>query len=682
MKIQNVSLTNFKKTARASYEFQGLNVITGGNFAGKTSVVQAIQLAIAGFLPSLGKTAAATFQLASASPMAVALTTDDGKTITRTWRQAGKTVKLTTVGDPPALNILAAEDFTAAKPDARLAMLASYAGAAITDLDDVLKKEAKTWGLKPEGDTSLEMAESLDALLADEIKGSKARRVQFEKGVQSLVELAASPPEKPADLVPAIRAAETEFNRLKNEADTADSQVEAYEEARANYDAFFDTFTELTPLEDELDVSALSEARGKAMAERANWDRERDRVNATLAVMPVVYDNYPALLEELEALQAEQDWNAARQAAQIENAQVNAEVKAADRHSFLVGQEIKDIEAMTCCPTCGADGQTWKAKKLEQLQAAQAAQEQTITDGKKRLGELTLTIEKAVEALKHLERLPEIKKALEADAKTDDLNARRDEIEQNRTRLFDEIKNLDAQLADAKALKERNAARVRTRDEYNRLAAAVEAFPEMLGTKAATLRQAAEDSAAELDKVESEHDAQEPLRAAWQAHLGREQDITKARLEAETEGQKQAAMEESRAAVAAVVKEQLQKLFAPVIEIATEFSKGLLDTPLTLHPTTGQIGRFAPDGLSFLPWGTLSGAEQMVATACLQVAFGAAGGGIVILDEFNRMTERTKDLFLARLEDAHAKGMVQQAIVLDHNAAKFEHCGWNIINVE
>jgi hypothetical protein len=73
------------------HQLQAVNLIVGKNFSGKTTRLEAVQLALIGYVPELGKQNTATMGLCRNGSIEVGIETDQGN-ITRTWKK-GKTIK-------------------------------------------------------------------------------------------------------------------------------------------------------------------------------------------------------------------------------------------------------------------------------------------------------------------------------------------------------------------------------------------------------------------------------------------------------------------------------------------------------------------------------------------------------------------------------------------------------------
>lgn len=92
MKIRSLTISGMHNTARKTYSFEDLNYLYGPNGVGKSTVLQAIQLAILGYVPGTAKTVSNIFKHANGPQMQIRLDLDDGKYIERTWKVKGRSI--------------------------------------------------------------------------------------------------------------------------------------------------------------------------------------------------------------------------------------------------------------------------------------------------------------------------------------------------------------------------------------------------------------------------------------------------------------------------------------------------------------------------------------------------------------------------------------------------------------
>ena len=97
MKLDSIRILGMHKVKDVTYDLSsGFKYFYGKNGAGKSTVLQAIQLALLGYIPGTDKNKAAIFQHSNGPIISVQITIDDNgiKTvITRTWKKKGSSVE-------------------------------------------------------------------------------------------------------------------------------------------------------------------------------------------------------------------------------------------------------------------------------------------------------------------------------------------------------------------------------------------------------------------------------------------------------------------------------------------------------------------------------------------------------------------------------------------------------------
>ena len=105
MKIKSIHIIGMHKVTDKTYNLNDLTYLFGKNGAGKSTVLQAIQLALLGYIPGTDKNKTAIFRHANGLNMSVELTFDDETTIQRSWVNTGKAIEATVTTKPDSLDI-------------------------------------------------------------------------------------------------------------------------------------------------------------------------------------------------------------------------------------------------------------------------------------------------------------------------------------------------------------------------------------------------------------------------------------------------------------------------------------------------------------------------------------------------------------------------------------------------
>lgn len=99
MKIKSVQISGMHNVEVRTYDFNDIAYLFGKNGAGKSTVMQAIQLAILGYIPGTDKTNTAIFRHANCDMMSVSVTFDNGQKVTRLFKKSSNSVKVTVLPD-------------------------------------------------------------------------------------------------------------------------------------------------------------------------------------------------------------------------------------------------------------------------------------------------------------------------------------------------------------------------------------------------------------------------------------------------------------------------------------------------------------------------------------------------------------------------------------------------------
>ena len=96
MKLKSIEITNMHNiVGTKKVEFNDVTYLYGNNGAGKSTILQAVQLAILGYIPGYSKTAKDIFTHCNSATLKVSAEFDDGFIIERQWQQNGASVSAT-----------------------------------------------------------------------------------------------------------------------------------------------------------------------------------------------------------------------------------------------------------------------------------------------------------------------------------------------------------------------------------------------------------------------------------------------------------------------------------------------------------------------------------------------------------------------------------------------------------
>lgn len=604
MKLTKISARGFKGRDAFSYDLRPINVLFGNNFRGKTRVMDAIRLALLGYLPELGNTNPATFGLASGPEMQVVAHFDNGLVITRTWSLSGNTVKKTEIipdeiramGDLSVM--LNAEEYFGLSDRARV--------------EYVFTKCAGQMGMDPVAITGRVRTKALGEFPAD----------QYEEIWKSIYDEAEA-----GEYMAAPEFVEVALNRFtviykeqKIAAVRAEKMIQQLTEMRLGDDPSPSIATlerDRAALNGQLAV--LLERKGQTTG---NFDRvrvaniRREAINRELEAGNKAYAEMKELTAKVEDVDRLSDMEVTPETVQAAQADVARATREWEEQSRLksgaLGARIKaekslgDLDSKDECPYCGAKGDGWKALRAAELATEIDAQKHVVEAQELKMAEFARFTAQATDAYNAL------------------LRRQKEQSERNdyKNQLKGRIAKLETQLARIEALAE----------ERSRL------IPDD-----PTVKEAADSVQAQITVKSNEQrevDREMKVLTGRQFELKRLADAEKSRDEAlATVKVAEASGKELRV----IQGEMVEQAFKPLLERANSFFGRTLLTDIAYHD--GEIGTWR-DG-QWVGHRTFSGTEKALTYAAIQAA-------LVMQSPFKIMMVDE----LARLDNGSADGVI------------------------
>jgi DNA repair exonuclease SbcCD ATPase subunit len=678
-----MKITNLKATGIKGQDIDinpaPVTIITGENMSGKSAIKNAVELALLGYVPGLGKSNAKIFELSDGEPMGVELSVDDQLVISRLWKSANGSVKgesTVNLEVPPVMMELGAV-FEQSKAD-RLKYFFNLA-----------KVDQLTWEQVTAAIKSVKVDEPTE---------------HTEKAINNVIALIS---DIPGDNIQ---------ERLDNAMTAIKKQTSAVALEVKDHKGFKRTITRQTDLQLQAPVNnarakvdaarkAQSEAQEQlAACERALEELKQMRIalsalgaSSELPDMPepqlqseeLEDDGVLAKIDmDLEATEnaIEQvkpfcDPDALRQSLAAVN-QINsvvATVKSDLANLIHIGKELKkSIEktqterdgdaAMECCPTCGGDGTAWKEKLLAKHDKELARLAKEFRDSKTQYrasskeletvqADLASASETYCEMADHQKTLNDLHgklQLLSAD-RNKVIYARQKEVEQ--IRATNERRKADyeaAVLAQAQRAARDNA----ERDNLSAKIAAINEDELQANFETAQLnyRGASNALAAADDELRQET-----------AQFSRKQQEQKSLTRCEIAEAELLILKESTKVLLELQTTAIKSTFEPLLQIARSFTDGILKAPLDFHET--ELGYWRNG--KFVKHTTFSGTEEALAYTGLMVALATATNSpvkVAIIDEMGRFSPRkVRPLVMDRMLDLTHAGVIDHFIGIDND---------------
>lgn len=211
MRIKSVHIHGMHNVEDKTYQLSNATYFYGENGAGKSTVLQAIQLALLGYIPGYNKTKEGIFRHAKCSKMVVELTLDDDTTIMRSWQRKGRDIVTESSVDDtsdllgsielPILNFSEFAGMTANKlkdwfinflPDADTAidwyerLHNAVVGTELTTASNSYLDEIEAYANTLSG-ASIQMVRDLNVYLKEQASFKKGELSRIQSTIQSMV---------------------------------------------------------------------------------------------------------------------------------------------------------------------------------------------------------------------------------------------------------------------------------------------------------------------------------------------------------------------------------------------------------------------------------------------------------------------------------------------------------------
>lgn len=218
MKIRKLTIQGMHKVSQKSYEFnQDVTYFVGENGAGKSTILEAIQLGLLGYIPGYAKTNESIMKHASGPVMSIILELDSGISITRIWTKTGSTVssKVAVAGydgkpseltaeligevEMPIFNFNEFRSMTANKLKEWFISFLPSSDSSLNLIDELKQEASKRaiacddliagadgW-IKSRSETGIELVKALNAHFKDEQTFVKGQIAKLQGTIESLV---------------------------------------------------------------------------------------------------------------------------------------------------------------------------------------------------------------------------------------------------------------------------------------------------------------------------------------------------------------------------------------------------------------------------------------------------------------------------------------------------------------
>lgn len=613
------------------HDLAPVTLFHGDNWAGKTARLDALTLALAGYLPGVANKPNEVFdRVASGNPLNVRAQADDGLVLDRTWSRNGKgSVSLleTTACagfempavalDPSEFLGLSARErvkflFSRCKlppdltPDAaakalmanvkniRLEENSPASELAIADVASVLGGTTLT---KDAGRTTQTWVEGLVELVSERKKAATANVQRLEKTMQGLTQTAAVGPTPPSD-------AEARLTKARADLETASAALHAVE-------------ADLRQRQEEL---RSAEAAAKTTPDIGALRAEVEAAEKALADHKVPGQPNPVTSERLQRSERDVATTASR-------------VRVAKDTLRGLEEELSELQKEATCPKCGQSLAKLRPKMVK-------AQKDMIKEGEHALAEAKAEHEAAENE----------RKAADVEwnewANKHEAWVQADMQHRALERILD---NAKAELAQS------DAATASFQDATAKLPG-LKAKGEALAKEVEALRVKEGEARSKVSEADVQYKRLVAARAEAATRARTEAELAKGRAEEQVWKQVQKLVAELQAKL-------VEAAVGPLVDRANELCGGLLRAPLAL--VDGELVMLRKD-VGAVTHKTFSGTERALAYAALSIALGSdAPIRLAVIDEVGRLDSGNRRMLVDALCGLVRTGKLDQAVLVD-----------------
>lgn len=619
--IKSIAAVNFKGRS-FTHELAPINIVTGPNDSGKTAVADAIRVGLLGYLPSLGKTAGATFQLATGKAMSVRVDMNGGGTVSREWelKKGRVSSKGADSGFPDMLFDL--KPFFSLTANARTDYLLSLIPDSEVGPDSFLSALGAWEGVAKEDREKLE-ADFKAAVAADGASVSKWTMTGLTWLGSELSKTQAN-----------IKATEG-FAATQVQLQASDDEVE-------------NVRSELAAVDSDL---AEINGRLKALEAEETGNRDMARLRSSLIQKASVIGSIEKTLADLNALKAEVDGITIPDLRPLEDRKATAAtvvnkltlmVETSDHRIGELDMELDSLMQSDNCPHCGTAGEVWKPIAKAKIEGMMKAEAEKLDQLRAELTHAEATLAAASEALK------------EGRAAWDAANSK----QRNSDMLASEIRVAETNLKEAREARE-TLATLAPESPWSRAeeVVALRGKRSELETRRGSLREKHNLMIASM---------QDAKRAA------------QAKQRLDTLKRQATSISLLNKALAEFREQAVTSKIGVFLRSVNAVTEGILPSPIEY--LGGEFGRF--EGAQWISLDVFGETYRTLTAAGLCLALAKdAPVKIVIIDELGKLDASNKAKLMARVRELIAAGTIHQFIGIDVEAAWATETEVNVIRV-